>query len=313
MSLQGMVALLGIKQIIFIQYLAGALVAGGFFLFTYSILKAIELQAAQANLGDLKDRQSGNKFIATLRAVYVPYLVPILKRYPRLDGLRVQARQKAVAAGLADEFANGDEVLAFRLLMSLGAPVLMLVAKLVMGEGADIPGIAFAASPAAVWFAFDFWMSGVAERRQRAILRSMPFIVDLLALSTEAGLDFMGAMQKVVDKAKPGPLVDEFSHLLRQLRIGVPRQEGLRELSRRIDLAQINSFVAILISADQMGASIGKILRQQSDQMRNERLVRAEKEGAKAQQKLMAPLMLFFLPAVLLTLASPFILGQNDQ
>lgn len=305
--------LIGITQIELIQGLSGLLVAIGLFLFVYSILKAIEIQAAQANLGELRDRKGSNRIVLALRPVYIPYLVPILKKYKQIDRLRVEARKKTISAGLSEEFDSGDEVLAFRLLMSLIAPIGLVIARLIMGDEIEIPVAAFAASPIVVWVGFDLWLNGVAERRQRKILRSMPFIVDLLALSTEAGLDFMGAMQKVVEKARPGPLVDEFSHLLRQLRIGVPRQEGLRELSRRVDLPQINSFVAILISADQMGASIGKILRQQSDQMRNERLIRAEKEGAKAQQKLMLPLMLFFLPAIMITLAAPFVLNQNGD
>jgi tight adherence protein C len=74
-------------------------------------------------------------------------------------------------------------------------------------------------------------------------------------------------------------------------------------------MSQINSFVAILISADQMGASIGKILRQQSDMIRTERLVRAEKAGIAAAQKVLIPLVLFILPAVMLMVFGPFILG----
>ena len=77
----------------------------------------------------------------------------------------------------------------------------------------------------------------------------------------------------------------------------------------RIDMQEVNSFVAILISADQMGASIGKILRQQSEQIRNERMLRAEKEGAKAATKIMIPIVFIVLPAVLLIIMGPFILS----
>lgn len=137
----------------------------------------------------------------------------------------------------------------------------------------------------------------------------MPFIVDLLALSTEAGLDFVGAIGKVVEKAKLSPLVEEFSQLLKEIKVGASRQEALREMASRIGMTEINSFVAILISADQMGASIGKILRQQSEQIRVERLVRAEKAGAAASQKILLPLVLFILPAVFLMIGAPFVLG----
>ncbi|MEK7689586.1 MAG: type II secretion system F family protein, partial [Bdellovibrionota bacterium] len=72
---------------------------------------------------------------------------------------------------------------------------------------------------------------------------------------------------------------------------------------------EVGSFVAILISADQMGASIGKILRQQSEQIRNQRFVAAEKAGAAAAQKILLPLVLFILPAVMLMIFGPFLLG----
>jgi tight adherence protein C len=130
--------------------------------------------------------------------------------------------------------------------------------------------------------------------------------VDLLALSTEAGLDFLGAIGKVVEKARPSPLVEEFAQLLKEIKVGASRQDALREMAARIDMTAINSFVAILISADQMGASIGKILRQQSEQIRSERMLRAEKAGAAAAQKVLLPVALFILPAVILMIMGPF-------
>jgi len=152
-------------------------------------------------------------------------------------------------------------------------------------------------------------VKSLMTKRQKAIIRSMPFIVDLLSLSTEAGLDFIGAIQKVVEKAASSPLVDELGQMLREIKVGSSRSDALREMSNRIGMTEINSFVAILISADQMGASIGKILRQQADQIRSERLLRAEKEGARAASKVLLPSVLFLLPAVLLMVAGPFVLA----
>jgi tight adherence protein C len=154
------------------------------------------------------------------------------------------------------------------------------------------------------------WVNGRVQARQKKILVSMPFIVDLLALSTEAGLDFVGSIGKVVEKAKPSPMVEEFSQLLKEIKVGASRGEALREMALRIGMTEVNSFVAILISADQMGASIGKILRQQSEQIRIERILRAEKAGAAASQKVIIPLVVFILPAVMLMIFGPFILGM---
>jgi tight adherence protein C len=74
-------------------------------------------------------------------------------------------------------------------------------------------------------------------------------------------------------------------------------------------MQEMNSFVAILVSADQMGASIGKILRQQSEQMRIDRMLKAEKAGAAAASKVLLPLVLFILPAVMIMIGGPFGLG----
>ena len=136
----------------------------------------------------------------------------------------------------------------------------------------------------------------------------MPFVVDLLALSTEAGLDFIGAIQKVVEKAVPSPLIDELEQALKEIKVGSSRAEALRELASRINMQEVNSFIAVLVSADQMGASIGKVLRQQSDQIRTLRFVRAEKAGAVSAQKLMLPTFGLILPAILLIMLGPFLL-----
>jgi tight adherence protein C len=142
-------------------------------------------------------------------------------------------------------------------------------------------------------------------------MNAMPFIVDLLALSTEAGLDFIGAIQKVVEKANPSPLVEELEQLLKEIKVGASRSEAMREMAARVNLPEVNSFIAILISADQMGASIGKILRQQSEGIRVERFLRAEKAGAAASQKLILPVVIFILPAVFIMIFGPFFLAAG--
>jgi tight adherence protein C len=172
----------------------------------------------------------------------------------------------------------------------------------------EVTGMYVLAGMALGFFGPDMWVSGLIKERQSAVLASMPFIVDLLALSTEAGLDFVGAIGKVVEKAKSSPLVDELAQMLREMKLGVSRADSLREMSLRLGMTEINSFVAILISADQMGASIGKVLKQQSDQIRSERLLRAEKEGAAAATKIMLPMAFLLLPAIGIVVAMPFVL-----
>jgi tight adherence protein C len=177
------------------------------------------------------------------------------------------------------------------------------------GDFLDLSYGVIAGSAILGWFYPDLWIRSRIQERQKKVLRSLPFIVDLLALSTEAGLDFVGAIGKVVEKANPSPLLDELSQLLKEINVGSSRQEALREMALRLDMSEVSSFVAILISADSMGASIGKILRQQSDTIRVERMVRAEKAGAAASQKVLFPLVLFIMPAVILMVFGPVVLS----
>jgi len=222
------------------------------------------------------------------------------------DSKRILYRRRLISAGLREELTP-DEFIAYKFFLILFFPLVGLILNAI--GIADLGWYTILAAGAGGFFYPDFWVKSLMTKRQKAIIRSMPFIVDLLSLSTEAGLDFIGAIQKVVEKAASSPLVDELGQMLREIKVGSSRSDALREMSNRIGMTEINSFVAILISADQMGASIGKILRQQADQIRSERLLRAEKEGARAASKVLLPSVLFLLPAVLLMVAGPFVLA----
>ncbi len=132
-------------------------------------------------------------------------------------------------------------------------------------------------------------------------------MMDLMTLSVEAGLDFIAAISRVVSFAKPGPLKDEFNQMLKELQIGTIRSDALRNLADRVQISELSSFATILIQADQMGSSIGPVLRAQSDLLRSNRFQKAEREGAKATQKLLIPLVFCILPAVFIVIMGPVI------
>jgi tight adherence protein C len=275
------------------------------FILARMLLQEQESRAAQDNL-DSRENASANFLVRISRPFFTQYVVPMIRGKPYWDKMRKDYRRKLIAAGLKGQFTP-DEFIAFKLFQIVFFPLAAGMLKAL--DVLDLSLLFFLALPAAGWFYPDFWVKGQAQARQQKILKAMPFIVDLLALSTEAGLDFVGAIGKVVEKATPSPLVEEFAQLLQEIKVGASRQEALREMAVRIDMTEVNSFVAILISADQMGASIGKILRQQSEAIRSERMLRAEKAGAAASQKILLPLMLFMVPAVFLMIGVPFLLS----
>ncbi len=151
------------------------------------------------------------------------------------------------------------------------------------------------------------WVNDKIARRHLLISRALPFNLDLLTLSVEAGLDFVGALATVVEKGKTGPLRDELQLVLKQLKMGKTREEALKSMIARVDLPALTQFVTALIQADKMGTSLGKILRIQSTQLRIERTHRAEKLANEAPVKMLLPLTLCIFPTVFMVLFGPIV------
>lgn len=157
------------------------------------------------------------------------------------------------------------------------------------------------------------WLRKAVAARQRAILRSLPFVLDLLTLSVEAGMDFMSALQRNVERRKLDPLGEELVRVIREIQLGNPRREALKAMSKRVALPDLRSVVNALVQADELGVSIGAILRIQSDQIRQRRFDRAEKLANEAPVKLLGPLLLFIFPTVFLILLGPVIYRLYQQ
>lgn len=153
----------------------------------------------------------------------------------------------------------------------------------------------------------DIWLSDHTKKRNLAILKAMPFFLDIVTLSIEAGLNLTGALQKAVDKCKPGPLMTEINRVLRDVRAGKPRIEALRDLADRMDYAPISSLVSALVQGELMGSSLGPILRAQSDQRRTERFQRAEKLAMEAPVKMLGPLIMFIFPCTFIVIGFPIV------
>jgi tight adherence protein C len=149
------------------------------------------------------------------------------------------------------------------------------------------------------------WLRDKVQARHQAITRALPYDLDLLTLSVEAGLDFTAALGKVVEKGRKGPLADELSIALKELKLGKTREEALRGLAARVGLPTLSSFVHALVQADKMGTPLGKILRILSTQMRIDRTQRAEKLANEAPVKLLLPLIGFIFPTLFIMLFGP--------
>jgi tight adherence protein C len=159
------------------------------------------------------------------------------------------------------------------------------------------------------WMYVDIWLKDKISARKKKIKAQLPFLLDMLTLSVEAGLEFTAAVAKIASKMDPSPLRDELTIFLRQMQLGMSRKEALRALSDRVNIQQVNSMSSALIQAAEMGSSVGGALRTQSEIMSGERFVEAEKKGAEASQKMLLPMVLFIIPAVMLVIMGPLLVS----
>ncbi len=151
------------------------------------------------------------------------------------------------------------------------------------------------------------WLGSKIRGRKNSVIKSLPDALDLLTICVEAGLGFDQAMQKVAEKWDD-ELSRAFARVLHEIRLGKTRREALRELSTRLDVSDVTSFVAAVIQAEQLGVSIAKVLRIQSDQMRVRRRQRAEEKAHQAPVKMLFPMVFLIFPAIWVVLLGPAIL-----
>ncbi len=268
---------------------------------------------AQEQLED-QEQAVGKKGAQPNHGIVIKYSRPFFKRYvtPIVQGMKSKKnikekyKRKLASAGLQD-YMTTEDFFAFKLFLILGFPVAFFAIRTFLEETWPLSMIPVVA--AVGFFYPDIWIRGKIQQRQKDIVSAMPFAVDMLALSVEAGLDFMAAMTKVIEKAKATPLTEEFEILIKETRLGASRAEALRNMAWRIDLIQISSFCATLIAADSVGASIGPILKALSAEIRQKRSSDVEKAGATAATKILFPMLFLIVPAVLIVVAGPLIMG----
>jgi len=222
-------------------------------------------------------------------------------------GKKEQTTAKLSAAGLSGQWEEAEwkglqyalsvllTLLIFGMFSLMNSP---LVTRLEMGIVGFMIGYIFP----------NFWLKAKAKQRQKEIQHTLPDILDLLTVSVEAGLGFDAALLKVVEKQK-GALAEEFLRVLQEIKMGRPRRESLRDLAKRNKPAEdLGSVVASLVQADQLGISIGGVLRNQAKQIRQKQRQRAEEKAQKAPIKMMIPLVFFVFPNIFIIVIGPAVI-----
>lgn len=155
-------------------------------------------------------------------------------------------------------------------------------------------------------------LNGKIRKRQSEVTKSLPDIMDLLTVSVEAGLTFDSALSKVVEKM-PGSLAREFETVLQEIKVGKTKKEALYQLADRIGVQDLRSFVSAVVQADQLGVSLGRVLRLQSEQIRQNRKQRISEKAMKAPIKMLIPMVIFIFPTIFIVLLGPVVINLIEM
>ena len=166
-------------------------------------------------------------------------------------------------------------------------------------------GLTFAV---AGWIVPEYIVSSRAKARRETIRAALPDALDLLAVSVEAGLGFDASITKITEHME-GALSNEFALMLGEIRVGEGRSDALKKMEQRVAAPELSSFVRSIIQADQLGISLGRILRVQAEDTRLKRQAAAEEKAMKAPIKMLFPTVLFIFPSMFIVVLGPAILN----
>ena len=299
-------------------------------MFIFILLGVLCLAGAAYLIGEAmtlpaRERRSSVNRAATygkVRAVLGPRQLPFSERVlapmgDRLAGWTLKLHPKTTVDGVSTKLLaaglgrtiSPNTFLAFKSALAIGGIVLgALVGGAVAGAGGvllaavTLCGIGFIAP--------DFIVSTKARSRKDRLKAELPDALDLMSVSVEAGMGFDGALSKLTEHME-GPLADEFALTLSEIRIGETRQDALKKLSDRTGTPELSSFVRSIIQADQLGISLGRILRVQATDSRLKRQAAAEEKAMKAPIKMLFPTVLFIFPAMFLVVLGPAFLNLS--
>jgi tight adherence protein C len=157
------------------------------------------------------------------------------------------------------------------------------------------------------------WLRGLITKRHLQILKALPNVLDLLTLSVEAGKDFVTALRDILSRRAADELGLELRKALHEIQLGKPRQTALKEMTQRVRQPELTSVMNAIIQSDELGVSIGQVLRIQAEQLRAKRFARAEKLASEAPVKILFPVALLIFPAVFTVVIAPMLMRALEM
>ena len=220
-------------------------------------------------------------------------------------------RHKLVVAGLGNR-TTPEEFLSMQIVGTFVGAVVGMGAALLQGWGPVGLGRAVIIVAVLGFLAPVNWLQRGRERRQLAVRRDLPDILDLMAISVEAGVGLEGAIEVVTDHFD-GPLAHEMGRMLREMELGVSRRAALTNLKRRVEVPEVGNLVLSLVQADALGMPLTRVLRAQAHELRLRRRQWARERAARLPVKIIFPLMVFILPALFVVVLGPAVISISEN
>lgn len=240
-------------------------------------------------------------------------LIKIFAHYFRLipegdnfiDRTRKSLREKLPRSGYMGAFTP-NEFLGACCTAGLAGFVGIIGFTTFVSDTPDIP-LAFIGGAASMYFPF-LSLSGALAERLIEIDRRLPYTIDLLVLSMNAGLDFMSALDRVVTRGQQqnpdDPMIQELGVVLQEMRVGTAKTDALLNLCERVDSDYLNSMVGAIIQSEKRGSPLARVLEIQVDTIRNKRTQKIEKQASQAAVKILMPLMFIFGAVVVVVMGA---------
>ncbi|PTX99949.1 hypothetical protein DB346_19260 [Verrucomicrobia bacterium LW23] len=247
----------------------------------------------------LRDADEMNKSFVV--RVVLPFAEKIAKYVPTPDASIAAAQKEIVGAGLAGKVAP-TQIIALQYMLMIGLPMIVILVSLGTNGMMKWGGVGLCAMlgyrlPIGI-------VAGRANKRRHEIQKALPFTLDLISISVEAGVAMDGALRIVAEKTS-GPLTDEIVLTLREIQLGKGREEALTDLANRTNVDDLKSFITAINYIGRLGGSLVDVIRIQAEAMRIKRKQRAEEKAMKTPVKIMIPLVLFIFPSMFIVILGP--------
>jgi tight adherence protein C len=268
-------------------------------------------QAHQARTTSLRDQEEMQK------SAFTRVILPLVDKMSRFFGAMMptssleRARKTIAQAGLTGK-VTPSQIMTLSYILMFALPVMALPIKGFPTSFMSLPTMILAFGFVLGYRLPYGYIQGKAQARQHEIRKALPFTLDLISISVEAGMALDGAMAIVQEKSV-GPMADELGLTLREIRLGKGRNDALVDMGDRIGLEELKSFVTAVTYIARLGGSLVDVIRIQAQAMRIKRRQRAEEKAMKTPVKIMIPLVLFIFPSMFIVILGPAFITMVEQ